>query len=64
MRVLLFIRLSPPTILREDDHHSTLCLVVRCRWDVARPDTESYFRGYGEAPGGIEKVLAAPQARI
>jgi aflatoxin B1 aldehyde reductase len=33
-------------------------------WEVARPDTESYFRGYGAVPGGIEQMLAAPQARI
>ena len=27
-------------------------------WEAARPGCESYFRGYGAAPGGIEKFLA------
>ena len=33
-------------------------------WEVARVDTESYFRGYGDSPGDIDKMLASPQARI
>ena len=27
-------------------------------WVVARPDCESYFRGYGAKPGGVETFLA------
>ena len=31
-------------------------------WQAARPGCESYFRGYGAAPGGIEKFLTTIQA--
>ena len=42
----------------------TIVDAMDAAWDVARVETESYFRGYGEEPGGIELVLAKPQARI
>ena len=42
----------------------TIVDAMDAAWDVARVETESYFRGYGEEPGGIELVLAKPQARM
>lgn len=31
-------------------------------WESARPACESYFRGYGEKPGGVERFLALKSA--
>ena len=43
---------------------SAILEAMDAAWEVARVDTESYFRGYGANPGGIEQMLANPQARI
>uniref|UniRef100_A0A7S4WC40 NADP-dependent oxidoreductase domain-containing protein n=1 Tax=Alexandrium monilatum TaxID=311494 RepID=A0A7S4WC40_9DINO len=42
------------------DHIAAACDAA---WEAARPACESYFRGYGARPGGIEGFLALKAAR-